>query len=86
MSATPRLLPRQPRSGIAPDLEEDEPILHPEMNSRKDLTAAPNAAADYSCENLIRERAYELYVQRGSHDGYAEQDWLDAELELLSNR
>ena len=84
MSATPRLLPRQPRSGIAPDLAEDE--RRSDLDSRTDLTTALDAAAHSSCESLIRERAYELYVQRGYRDGYAEQDWLDAELELLSNR
>jgi hypothetical protein len=30
----------------------------------------------------IRLRAYELYLQRGSVHGYAEQDWLQAESEL----
>lgn len=34
----------------------------------------------------IRERAYELYLQRGEYDGHAMQDWLDAELEILSGR
>ena len=86
MSATPRLLPRQPRAGIAPDLEEDGPVRRSDVDSRADLSTALDAAAHSSCESLIRERAYELYVQRGYRDGYAEQDWLDAELELLSNR
>lgn len=34
----------------------------------------------------IRERAYELYVNRGRRDGLDVQDWLDAELEILSGR
>ena len=39
-----------------------------------------------SMEDQIRVRAYELYVERGRHDGHAEQDWLDAEYEILANR
>ncbi len=31
----------------------------------------------------IMVRAYELYVERGRREGYAEQDWLDAEREIL---
>ena len=32
----------------------------------------------------IRSRAYELYEQRGRQDGFHEQDWLQAESEILS--
>jgi len=31
----------------------------------------------------ISHRAYELYLQRGSRDGHAQEDWLDAEREVL---
>jgi hypothetical protein len=34
-------------------------------------------------EHAIRLRAYELYVQRGTAQGHAVQDWLEAEAELL---
>jgi hypothetical protein len=33
----------------------------------------------------ITVRAYELYVERGRQEGCAEQDWLDAEREVLSH-
>jgi hypothetical protein len=33
---------------------------------------------------LISSRAYELYVQRGCRDGHAQEDWLDAEREVLN--
>lgn len=33
---------------------------------------------------VISNRAYELYVQRGSRDGHAQEDWLDAEREVLN--
>ena len=31
----------------------------------------------------ISGRAYELYLQRGCRDGHAQEDWLDAEREIL---
>ena len=31
----------------------------------------------------INGRAYELYLQRGCRDGHAQEDWLDAEREIL---
>lgn len=33
-------------------------------------------------EEAIRERAYAIYVLRGMEDGRAEEDWLEAEIEL----
>jgi len=33
-------------------------------------------------EEMIRVRAYELYVERGFQDGYAQDDWLRAEAEV----
>jgi hypothetical protein len=41
---------------------------------------------DKPLEERIRSRAYELYVQRGRRDNRAEQDWCEAEEELLANR
>ncbi|HZR28222.1 MAG TPA: DUF2934 domain-containing protein [Terriglobales bacterium] len=40
----------------------------------------PNA--DIELQEQIRQRAYELFEQRGKEDGFAEQDWLQAEAEL----
>jgi Protein of unknown function (DUF2934) len=34
-------------------------------------------------ENRIRDRAYQLYEQRGSVDGFALDDWFQAEAEVL---
>jgi hypothetical protein len=33
-------------------------------------------------EHCIRERAYDIYVQRGRKGGHADSDWLTAEAEL----
>jgi len=37
-------------------------------------------------ENEIRQRAYELYEQRGREDGYDVEDWLRAEEEIKRRR
>ena len=34
-------------------------------------------------ENRIRDRAYQLYAQRGGVDGFALDDWFQAEAEIL---
>ncbi|MGH7183869.1 MAG: DUF2934 domain-containing protein [Nitrospiraceae bacterium] len=47
---------------------------------------APLASAS-SVDHLdtrIRSRAFELYEQRGAQDGQAQDDWLQAERELLT--
>ena len=41
-------------------------------------TASPLA----NPEEYIRRRAYELYLERGGQEGFAEEDWLRAEAEL----
>jgi hypothetical protein len=51
------------------------------------MKAASNAkagAASYSdpTHEEIAARAYEIYLARGSLDGYSEEDWLLAEAEL----
>jgi len=45
---------------------------------------APEPSAAVVSEELIRQRAYELYEQRGREDGHALDDWLAAEAEIGS--
>ena len=66
----------------------------------KQITSTPNippfqpiASADFLAKpdpadtlNLIRARAFELYEERGREDGHAEEDWLQAEGEILSKQ
>ena len=52
-------------------------------------SSAPNSAKPpvSSCDDvkiLIAKRAYELYSERGYRHGYALDDWLEAEREILS--
>jgi hypothetical protein len=51
-------------------------IEEPSTSSSEILFAA-------QIEQQIRQRAFELYEQRGQIDGLAEQDWLQAEAEIL---
>jgi len=45
-----------------------------------EITAPPDL------QELIRQRAYELYEQSGRLDGFAEQRWLQAEREVLAEK
>ena len=51
-----------------------------------DPTAAPLLGkAPVDMTQQITRRAYELYEQRGHHDGQADRDWLEAEREIRKN-
>lgn len=43
-----------------------------------------NGHARTNLEAAIRARAYELYETRGRRDGFAQDDWLQAESEVRS--
>jgi hypothetical protein len=43
-------------------------------------------AGSYELEYRIRVRAYHLYEQRGKRDGFALDDWLEAEAEVTERR
>jgi len=49
-------------------------------NSRKPRSPKPAHSADI--QERIRRRAYQLYEQRGRIDGFALDDWLQAECEI----
>ena len=57
--------------------------------TRKSAAAKKPAANGKTARNghpdlneLIRQRAYELYLERGGEDGHAAEDWLRAEAEV----
>jgi len=52
--------------------------------SAKAVATKPAPAAGVDLHEQIRRRAYELYEQRGRHNGFAVQDWLQAEAEVRS--
>lgn len=45
---------------------------------------AKNEPIEPLLEKEVQVRAYELYEQRGKGDGFALQDWLEAEAEVLA--
>ena len=51
--------------------------------SNATMSAAPSAEPTHED---IAARAYELYLARGSVDGYSEEDWLLAEAELRRSK
>jgi len=54
-------------------------VVAPKSSPGK-LTLMPHTAPS---QDIIRERAYELYESRGRESGQDEQDWLRAEREIL---
>lgn len=44
------------------------------------------AATPIDLESEVRLRAYEIYEQRGYTNGRADQDWFEAEQEVLARR
>ncbi|MFY9844949.1 MAG: DUF2934 domain-containing protein [Terriglobales bacterium] len=44
---------------------------------------SPKLDSPVDIEERVRERAYQLYEQRGGVDGFALDDWLQAESEIL---
>ena len=53
------------------------------IKSKSRKSRSPKAAQPNDIEESIRRRAYELYEQRGRVDGFALDDWLQAEGEIL---
>jgi len=59
---------------------KSEKVSAPKVKSASTAKAAVSTAEPTHEE--IAARAYELYLARGSLDGYSEEDWLIAEAEL----
>jgi Protein of unknown function (DUF2934) len=49
-----------------------------------DHKSADHKIANHEIAEQIRVRAYELFEQRGRHEGYEHEDWVQAEAEILS--
>jgi hypothetical protein len=63
------------------------PILQGNPTHEKSSRGMPAPTKQPMFDDLhvrITARAYELYLERGRREGYAEQDWLDAEREVLN--
>ncbi len=53
-------------------------------NSKVEVSDKADSPSDLTAE--IAKRAYELYEQRGRKDGFADEDWLQAEREILKDK
>jgi hypothetical protein len=56
------------------------------MPRKKSGTADPQPGSLELTEQLIRERAYVFYEQRGRDDGHDVEDWLKAEAEIIGKK
>ena len=54
--------------------------------SKSQKARPPKPAQSSDTEERIRRRAYESYEQRGKVDGFALDDWLQAEGEILGKQ
>lgn len=69
--------PARRRSDTAQVLVLDDPAVRSNQHADEQPIAR---------EESIRQRAYELYEQRGGEHGHDWDDWLQAEQELTSER
>ena len=53
---------------------------------RADISPVPNTGFLESPEDIIRQRAYELYEQRGFEHGHDMDDWLQAEAQVMGKK
>jgi hypothetical protein len=84
-SAKPSIIAPEPDSVLSREREQRRQI--PQTSKASNVASSvSDKTLGMNVEDQIRERAYELYLQRGSREGQAEQDWLDAEYEILANR
>ena len=54
--------------------------------SKSRKPSSPKPAQPNDIEERIRRRAYELYEERGRVNGFALDDWLQAEAEILGKQ
>jgi hypothetical protein len=61
-----------------------ENVSAPKSFKAAPINSAPVAAKAAPTQAEIAKRSYELYLERGGVDGYADEDWARAEAELKS--
>ncbi len=64
--------------------KQSKPETTPAVQAIPSNGAASNLISGEDVQEQIRRRAYELYLQRNGQGGSPEQDWLRAEVEVLS--
>jgi hypothetical protein len=61
-------------------------ITMPEAGSVPVRKTSPLNSSSLDAAAQIRERAYQLYLERGSTPGHENEDWLRAEREILTRQ
>ena len=56
------------------------------MPEEKDIAEASDAGSQVLIEDAVRERAHQLFEQRGFEHGHDLDDWLQAEAEVASKK
>ena len=56
------------------------------MPKEKEIPQAANEGSLEVTENIIRERAYQLFEERGYEHGHDVEDWLQAESEIIGKK
>jgi len=74
----------KPRSPRIPKVKADKPEIKVLQMPETTVSNGNGHHNSLELESEIRRRAYELYEHRGYIDGLAEQDWLNAEREVLA--
>ena len=59
-------------------------IASADRTQREKAAQEREGLLDSTREQEIRDRAYEIYLQRGAQPGYEVEDWLQAERELTT--
>lgn len=74
----------KPSSTKVKDDKKSRVVISTRDHSSSDSQPAERKKAAFDdLHARISCRAYELYVQRGCREGHAEEDWLEAEREIL---
>jgi hypothetical protein len=71
---------RRPRTTTYPLPPKSPTEIRSSTSTR---TGRPGSGSSSDYEEDIRFRAYQLWEQRGRRDGFGEEDWLDAEKEII---
>lgn len=76
------------QSSFPREILPDNPLQHSQADGsvQSSTSSGPQVPMDGNGETIqerIRQRAYELYEERGSIDGYEMEDWIQAESEVL---
>ena len=71
------------RSTSTPQTSQSTPTARPAQGNQM---AQPSSGTSRVPSDRIAQRAYEKWMKRGCVHGYDQQDWVDAERELLAEQ